>query len=146
MAQLGQVEEVENDHIFVKVIREGACAHCRMCTSGVNEGKECIIEAVNKCGAEVGDTVEIDVQANFFLRATAIMYGIPLIAMIVGISISLIITKGLEMEYADAISAFVGVTFTALAYLGINKRERNNKNIKYIPIAISKETAEVDDI
>lgn len=138
MAQLGTVESIKENNVFVKVIREEACAHCKVCTTGINEGKECVIEAVNQCDANVGDIVEIDVQVNYFLRATAIMYGIPLIALLLGIGISLAILNSLGLPNSEVISALIGLTFTAIVYIGINKREKNNKNIEYLPIAISK--------
>ena len=138
VAQIGKVESVEDKNIFVTVIREEACAHCKMCTTGVNEGKECTIEAVNKCGAGVGDIVEIDVQSNYFLRATAIMYGIPLLAMMLGIGASLVILEWMDISNAEVISALIGLALTGLVYLLINKREKANKNSQYIPIAISK--------
>lgn len=138
MAQTGIVESIKDKNVFVKVIREGACAHCKMCTSGINEGKECIVEAVNKCDAKVGDTVEIDIQPNFFLRATAIMYGIPLIVMIAGIGVSLAILEPMGVAGAEIISAAIGLALTGIVYMTINKREKNNKNLKYLPMAISK--------
>lgn len=138
MAQTGTVESVKDKNVYVKVIREEACAHCKMCTTGINEGKECVIEAVNKCGAEVGDKVEIDVQSNYFLRATAIMYGIPLIAMMLGIGISLAILQSRGVKDAELISAFIGLAFTGIVYMIINKREKDNKNTQYLPIAVSK--------
>lgn len=138
MAQTGTVESIRNQNVYVKVIREEACAHCKMCTTGINEGKECVIEAVNKCGAKVGDIVEIDVENNYFLRATAIMYGIPLIALMIGIGVSLAILHANSVKEAELISAFIGLGFTGIVYMIINKREKNNKNTQYLPIAISK--------
>ena len=138
MAQKGTVESIKDQNVYVKVIREEACAHCKMCTTGLNEGKECVIEAVNNCEAKVGDIVEIDVQNNYFLRATAIMYGIPLIALMLGIGISLGILQSNQVKGAELISAFIGLAFTGIAYLIINKREKNNKNAQYLPSAVSK--------
>lgn len=138
MAQKGTVESIKDQNVYVKVIREEACAHCKMCTTGLNEGKECIIEAVNKCDAKVGDIVEIDVQNNYFLRATAIMYGIPLLALMLGIGISLGVLQVKEVRGAELISAVIGLIFTAVTYLIINKREKNNKNTQYLPSAVSK--------
>ncbi len=138
MAQTGTVESVKDNNIYVKVIREEACAHCKMCTTGINEGKECVIEAVNKCSAKVGDIVEIDVQNSYFLRATAIMYGIPLLALMLGIGVSLGILQSADVKGAELISAFIGLAFTGIVYVIINKRERNNKNTQYLPVAVSK--------
>lgn len=138
MAQTGKVESIKDENVYVKVIREEACAHCKMCTTGVNEGKECVIEAVNKCQAEIGDIVEIDVQSNYFLRATAIMYGIPLLALMLGIGISLSILQSAGIQGAELISAFIGLAFTGVVYMIINQREKNNKNTQYLPIAVSK--------
>lgn len=143
MSQLGTVESIEKDRVFVKVIREEACAHCQVCTTGINEGKECLIEVVNQCGAGVGDVVDIDIQTNYFLQATAIMYGIPLIAMVLGIVVSLGITSKLGLPNAEVISAVIGIILTGTVYLLINLREKKNKNIAYLPIAISKQTAEL---
>jgi len=142
MSQVGIVESVSKDHVFVKVMREEACAHCKVCTTGINEGKECLIEAVNQCGAVVGDVVNIDIQTSYFLQATTIMYGIPLIAMLLGIGISLVITKKMGISNGETISAMIGIVFTGGIYVWINKRENKNKNIAYLPIAISKHNEE----
>lgn len=138
MAQTGTVESMKDQNVYVKVIREEACAHCKMCTTGINEGKECVIEAVNRCDAKVGDIVEIDVQNSYFLRATAIMYGIPLVALILGIGISLGVLQSVGVKNAELISALIGLVFTGIVYMTINKREKNNKNTKYLPVAVSK--------
>lgn len=142
MSQIGTVQSMKNDHVFVKVIREEACAHCKVCTTGINEGKECLIEAVNQCDAIVGDVVNIDIQANLFLKATAIMYGIPLIAMVLGILISLGIMNKLGIPNADIISAMIGIIVTAMVYAWINLREKKNKNLAYLPSVISKHKME----
>ncbi len=138
MAQTGTVESIKDQNVYVKVIREEACAHCKMCTTGINEGKECVIEAVNKCSAIVGDIVEIDVQNNYFLRATAIMYGIPLVALMLGIGISLSILQSADIKGAELISALIGLAVTGIVYLLINQREKKNKNTQYLPIAVCK--------
>lgn len=138
MAQTGTVESIRDKNVYVKVIREEACAHCKMCTTGVNEGKECVIEAVNKCGAKIGDIVEIDVQNNYFLRATAIMYGIPLVALMLGIGLSLGILQSAGIRNAELISAVIGLGFTGIVYMIINKREKNDKNKQYLPVAVAK--------
>lgn len=138
MAQLGTVESVKDKHVFVKVLREEACAHCQVCTTGINEGKECLIEAVNQCDAQVGDIVEIDIQTNYFLRATAIMYGIPLIALVFGIVLGAVTIRTLGISQGEVITALVGLVFTAITYIWINKREKRKENTKYLPIAIAK--------
>ena len=143
MSQIGTVQSVKNNHVFVKVMREEACAHCQVCTTGINEGKECLIEAVNQCEATVGDVVNIDIQANYFLKATLIMYGIPLIAMVLGILISLGVMNKLGLPNADMMSALVGIIVTGIAYLWINQREKKNKNLAYLPSVVSKHKAGV---
>lgn len=140
MAQRGTVQKVKGKHVFVKVLREEACAHCNVCTTGLNEGKECVIEAVNKCDAKIGDIVDIDIQTNYFLRATAIMYGIPLLVLIVGLFVGGAITKILEVANQELITAIIGLALTGMAYLFINKQEKNKKTLEYLPVAISKAT------
>lgn len=139
MAEKGLVTNVKGEYAIVRLIRQEACAKCRGCIAGMTE-KEMFLEAENACDASIGDWVLIDLRDNGFLHAVLIMYGIPLIGLMVGLlvgyfGISPIL--GFTEGTRDFFSFALGVVGTLLCYLWIKKNDaRWETSKKYRPIAI----------
>ncbi len=79
----GKVVRIENNHVFVKIISESACAKCHakgLCTAA--DMKEKIIEAISHQSLQVGDPVEVKMTEK--MGKMAIIYGffLPFILMI----------------------------------------------------------------
>ena len=66
----------------MRFVRSDACGHCNACFHlGSNEAD---IDIDNVLGAKAGDMVGIEMHGKSVLRASLILYGIPLIALLVG--------------------------------------------------------------
>ena len=101
-----------------------------------------ILEARNACGAAKDDWVEVELEADGFLYAVGVMYGIPLIALLAGVLLgNFVIAPVLSFINADVVSFFTGIIFTGLAYLWIRSREDYWKEKKITPTAIRVTTA-----
>lgn len=83
MGEVATVKKIDGDVLTASLVRSDACADCHACKIGANE-TEMIIEAKNLCGAKVGDKVMIELEASDMIKATVIMYGIPLVVMMFG--------------------------------------------------------------
>lgn len=136
MAEKGQVVEVNDDMLVVRMTRTEACAHCRACLKGLSE-QEMIINAVNNCDAKVGDWVDIELYDNGFLTAVLVLYGIPMVALMVGIFIGYFLAPLMGAgNIREPLSFAVGVVFTLLSYLWIKKNQSRWDTKKYKPVAI----------
>lgn len=131
MGEVGVVKELHGEQIVVSMKRQEACSKCRACTQGMQE-QEMIIKAKNECSAKVGDHVEIMLEAKNFLQATALMYGIPLLALLVGLGLGYVLGNGSEL-----MALTFGFGLLVLSYLGIYKLNPHLKKKTYEPVAIN---------
>ncbi len=128
MAEIGEVIEEKAPFVKVRLQRQEACGKCKGCIAGM-QSQEMIAEALNKCDAHVGDLVEISLEKSNFLKAVAIMYTIPLAALLIGILGGYMITKN------ELISVVLGLGLTAAAYLVIKTQNHKFETTAYRPIA-----------
>ncbi len=85
VCQTGKVMELKGDIAVIRFHRSDACGHCNACFRfGSNEAD---IEIENRANAEAGDTVVIELYGGSMFKASAIMYGVPLIGLVVGVAI-----------------------------------------------------------
>ncbi|NLK21096.1 MAG: SoxR reducing system RseC family protein [Epulopiscium sp.] len=134
--EIGKVIDVREKFISVSMIRNEACQKCGACTHGY-KAEEMILEADNLCSAKIGDWVEIDLEYSDFLKATFIMYGIPLMSLFIGFFLGYYgsIYLGYEniQEPAGIVSGFI---FMAISYLWIRLREKRWQSQNYRPAAV----------
>ena len=108
--QKGIVVEANGKRATVRFKKTYACGHCNACFRfGSNEAD---IEMDNTLGAKKGDEVYIDMHANTVLKASAIVYGIPIIGLILGVAAG--------SRFGEIYAAIGGV---ALSFLILKKLE-----------------------
>ncbi len=106
MQHIGKVVALTGNMATVRFVRSKACAHCGACISfGETEAQT---ELPNVLNANVGDFVRIELENKGFIFASAIAYGVPLIAMLLGIWLGSFISQ--------LISALLGIGFALGTY------------------------------
>lgn len=124
----GRVEKVEKTYTIVKMERQGMCGECHACDA-FYEKKDCTLKCINLVGAKEGDVVELKVAEEKFLKASYIMYGLPLMGMLVGMLAGYFISKGLgalDTDIPTLIGAFIGIG-AMLIYIRVkDKKEKFN--------------------
>lgn len=135
MAEIGQVTEVKNSEVRVKLNRVEACAKCGACTAGL-ESKDMFIEATNNAKAQVGDFVEIQLKEENFIKAVAIMYGIPLVGLIVGLLVGSLIGKLFAPGLTDVFGIVLGLAGAGACFLAIHFNEEKFKTDQFKPKAV----------
>jgi sigma-E factor negative regulatory protein RseC len=79
---VGRIIKVEGEMAEVIIKRHTACEKCGGCNLGTDKGNT--VRAKNSIKAQVGDKVYINMENIGVLKAAAIMYILPLVAMIIG--------------------------------------------------------------
>lgn len=79
----GTVLAVHGDVAEVLLRRSRLCEGCGSCCVVV-DSDSMLAEADNPVGAEKGDRVVVDLPADRSIRAALILYGVPLLAFLVG--------------------------------------------------------------
>lgn len=107
---VGQIVEAHGDTVLVRFKRTKACGECKMCASFGSD--EAIVEVENRLNARVGDKVELALHSVSMLKASLIIYGIPLLALLCGVLIGI--------QFSDLLGAALGVAAAILSLLIIH--------------------------
>ncbi len=124
----GRVIKVEGEKVRVSFKRGAGCGSCKACSEGQNEN-EMEILAYNDCNAKLNDFVAVSIETEFLLKATGIMYGIPLITMMFVFLIG---------NYFSQLVAFAtGIMFLFITYYIIKRNESKFQNRSFTAKAVS---------
>lgn len=124
---VGKVEKLEKGFAIVTMERQDMCGECHACEM-LGETKKCTLKCTNDCNSQVGDQVEIDVAKASFLQATLIMYGLPLLGLLIGI--------GLGSFISEVVSLILGIVCMGLTYLLVRWGDKKNKYNKMLPAIV----------
>lgn len=115
MRQTGRVVALSGDMetATVRFTRSDACGQCTACFR-LGEA-EADIELANTLHAQVGDVVYIELHERAVLQASAILYGIPVCALVLG--------AWLGSRLGDLYAALGGLLFAALSYFVLHAFE-----------------------
>lgn len=113
MDHTGVVVAVEGKNIRIRFPRSKACAHCGACMSFGNEYAETVIE--NSLSATVGDHVQVELAARSFLKASFLVYVLPLLALLVGLAVASVFFQS-DLVAAGIALIFAGVVFLLLKF------------------------------
>lgn len=133
MNQVGQIVEIVNsDTAMLKMRRMSACAKCGKCKSiGDSESQEIVVEVDNSIGAKVGDTVEVTMDNINILKATALVYVVPLIGLMLGVFVTYFILSSTKITtHIEVISGVMGIIVMLLSYLMLKVNDRKFKESK----------------
>lgn len=106
MRQQGVVILDKGKTAVVRFQKSDACGRCNACFH--LGGTEADIEIDNLLGAKEGDVVLIELHGKSVLKASLIVYGVPLIGLIAG--------AALGSMWGDLYSALAAVLFAAGAF------------------------------
>jgi sigma-E factor negative regulatory protein RseC len=133
----GIVAEIEGTIAKVAISKKSACEQCA--ASGVcHPGDQEYLEAANPLGAVKGQKVKVVVAPQIYLKASIILYGIPMATLIAGA----IIAKNIALRYVgDARSdlwAFIGgVVCMSISFVFIRSYNKKvEKTQKYKPVIV----------
>ena len=80
----GKVEEINENTALVRIQKRSACAHCGSKDSCSISKRDALIEVPNDLDAGLGDQVEITVPEGTLLRLSALVYLLPVVALLIG--------------------------------------------------------------
>ncbi|PHV70945.1 hypothetical protein CS063_07960 [Sporanaerobium hydrogeniformans] len=128
----GRVKSIEGDYAIVVIERQEMCGDCHACDM-VHGSKNCILKCVNACKAEEGDEVDLELNPTTFLKATYILYGIPLVGLLGGVGIGYLLAKGLGDTWQELIMILTGLVGMVGGCFYIYKHEKKKKYQNMLP-------------
>ncbi len=103
---------------WVKTTRSSACKACSAANTCRTVGDHRVVEAENRAQAQVGDHIVLDFQSAALLKATFLIYLLPILCLLVGAALGQILGLNLGLNPSVS-SAIVGGGFfvAALGYM-----------------------------
>ncbi|MGL4606867.1 MAG: SoxR reducing system RseC family protein [Eubacteriaceae bacterium] len=115
MKEVGIVDKLVGNNAKVVIQRHAACGDCSACQVG-KEKMTMETLAKNPIASKPGDLVEVEMQFTSVFRAAGIMYGIPLIAFIIGC-----VSVYYGIVYFDLLwDQVLAPFFTGIVFMGIS--------------------------
>ena len=134
MEELGVVVEVKEDGAVVRMMRAGSCEGCSAGGSCKAVSGDRLLIASNPVGAKPGQHVEIKIEGGAFLKASFLVYMVPIIFLFIGAALGgnfgPRIYGGMSVDYWQALA---GAAFLALSIVAVrlyDKKVKNNSMLK----------------
>lgn len=134
--ETGVVKCIEGNMAKVVVQRRGECEKCAATSICEPAGGGMEIEALNPIHAKVGQTVKIAIRAGAYLKGSIIVYGLPLIALIVGAIFGKNIAEAYFKELSsDIVAAVLGFAFLLITLIIIKIwSKKAETRLEYKPV------------
>ncbi|MGQ9537794.1 MAG: SoxR reducing system RseC family protein [Actinomycetota bacterium] len=138
LRELGTVIEVRGDLVEVAFPRGRMCEGCGSCCVAAGEDSM-VVEARNPHGAGRGDRVEVEVPLGIALKAAYLLYGVPLLAFLLGLgaggALGALVLGG---SWGVPLGLGFGFGFLALSYLFLSRvySTRSRAGEAYRPVII----------
>lgn len=132
---IGKVVGVEGDNAFVEVERTSACAQCGLREVEELAGGRPVFMALNTAKAAVGEMVKVRVQSVAYLKASAFIYGIPIVFLVIGAVIGFSLAGKFGVS-SDAMSAVLGMAGLIVGSIILFLFRRRGTRREYIPVIV----------
>ncbi|MBF0429145.1 MAG: SoxR reducing system RseC family protein [Magnetococcales bacterium] len=130
MREEGLVIALDGEYALVSGQRQKACGTCsnlNTCTvlSGGLGQRSIKLRARNACHAQVGERVFIEISEKSFLKASFLVYILPLVVLFAVVSWSRYLVQTFEWKIdIEAVSAIVGFISLALTFYWLRQRSK----------------------
>jgi len=134
----GIVTKIDSTTAWVKTKKTHACEACaaRSSCNVMGGGKEMEVEAINYAGAKVGEKVVISFETSPLLKATFMLYVLPVLFLMAGAFIGNKMAPFFNFD-ASALSVITGFLFFGLIVIFVkSKGNKLAKKDEYRPKVI----------
>ena len=131
----GIVIKLDEGSALVRATKTGACESCsaRSSCHVLGGGTEMEINAVNVVGAQVDDRVVLSFDTTSLLKASFLLYIVPIIALMFGAAVGHMVSIPLQLDPSTG-SCVVSFLFFGLSVVFIkSKGNAMGKKIQYQP-------------
>ena len=150
LEQYGEVIALKGQLAVVRVRRHSACSQCGRCGLGITGGEpvDPEVEVKNPIGAQVGQVVRITMDTRQLLKASFVVYLLPILGLISGILLGETLGGrlglGLELRGVDLTGVGLGLIFMFAVYYFVRRWDKKiAENARFRPVAVDVvETAE----
>lgn len=134
MDQIGKIEKIDGNKAVISVKRVSACGDsCKSCGASCKVNSvivETDITDVNE-DIEVGDYVEITTENEVMLKHIAVLYGLPLLLMIITVFIVQMLLKSPNKDIISAVASLFSLILSFYLLKAYDKKEMKKNILKF---------------
>ena len=133
--EIGIVKNIGDKEVYIEFLRSSACGSCGACMVAEDTSKM-LIKLPYKAKVEIGDSVYIDVEKNFYLMSSVLLYILPLVVLIVAVFAGDTLFRGENNQIYAAVTAVVLSfgTYFGLRIFGKKFAKMKKKNMSYFKV------------
>jgi sigma-E factor negative regulatory protein RseC len=143
LTKTGVVKAVQGRMALVVTRLEPECESCKAkdaCTSLGGGGANAEVRARNTVGAEPGDVVTIGIRGSSVLKASFLVYMLPILAMVGGIVLGHLLSRLTLVDKNVLVGVFGLLAFSG-AFVWLKKKgDKFSNKQEFIPEIIAKKT------
>ncbi|HID95284.1 MAG TPA: hypothetical protein EYP53_04405 [Candidatus Latescibacteria bacterium] len=117
MVEEGFIVDVRGGKAVVSMRRNPACDHCNLCL--FRPGGQMSLEAENPVGAKVGDRVKVRLTGVSPLRASFLVYMVPLVSFVLGFIVAAAISG------SEVVGGLVGAGGLVLSFILLHRYDKS---------------------
>lgn len=132
MDQVGKIENIKDNKATISVKRVSACGdNCKGCSSSCKQPVVYFDTEITD-GYEVGDYVEITTENEVMLKQIAMIYGIPLVVMIVTIAVvQLMLSNNPNKDIISAVASIASLVIAYFILKAYDSKEMKKNTLKF---------------
>ena len=127
LKEKGTVEKTSTEKAFVRIERTSACASCESRSScHVQDNRDFLVEVNNALGAGPGDVVEISMPSSSVIKASLVVYLLPVMGLLIGALTGGALAPSLDMDPTTASLAGggAGLVLSLILLKGLDRTVR----------------------
>ena len=129
MDRVGKVVNTKEGMASLEVRKVSSCGtNCASCSAACAQPPQ-VIEVINTLEAEAGDFVEIQADSGRVLKYMLLLYGIPLLFLIVGFGLGHSYLVNQNIENYEILSLLIGIVAMAIGGLVVRLIDKRS-NVK----------------
>lgn len=134
----GIVIETTGGLAKVSILAKSACEKCASSEVCHPQGEDSYMEASNPLGAKKGQKVKVVVAPQVYLKASIILYGIPMTVFIAAAIIGKNLAEKFSGEANSDLWAFIsGMAFMAVSFFFLRRyNQKVEKTQEYKPVIV----------
>ena len=132
----GVVKAVHGTMAVALTTRESECEHCKAkssCEAMGGTGANAEVRAINTANAQVGDIVTITMRSASLLKASFVIYMVPMLALVGGMVLGFLLAPFLPLTEEQVVGALAGLALVG-SFVWLRKRGKAlSQNRAFIP-------------
>lgn len=133
---IGKVVKFTGDKAFIEVERSSACAQCGLQeVEEIAAGGKVIFEAINLARANIGDRVKVRVESLAYMKASAFIYGIPVLLLIIGAMLGVYLAENLNKS-SENMSVLFGICGLIIGIVVLFLFRKRGARKEYLPVIV----------